>query len=84
MEIKSSAPYVIQGMNQDLGEAVYNPQFSFENRNIKIVADKDNTAFTITSEQGNERIYFDRDIEGVCIGSATLSNYIIIFTHSDL
>lgn len=53
MEIKHSQ-HLIQGMQQDLGEAVFNPKFSFENHNLRITTSDSNSLLTIENEKGTK------------------------------
>lgn len=89
MEIKRTQ-LVVRGMQQDLSISKFNPEFSYENRNIRITAREDSSLLSITNERGNKIIEFTdaEDIKftsfkGTCIGYASLNSYIILFTHSE-
>ena len=89
MEIKRTQ-LVPRGMQQDLSISKFNPEFSYENRNIRITAREDSSLLSITNERGNKIIEFTdaEDIKftsfkGTCIGYASLNSYIILFTHSE-
>lgn len=89
MEIKRTQ-LVPRGMQQDLSISKFNPEFSYENRNIRITAREDSSLLSITNERGNKIIEFTdaedtkfTSFKGTCIGYASLNSYIILFTHSE-
>ena len=55
MEIKR-AQLIPRGMQQDLSISKFNPEFSYENRNIRITAREDSALLSITNEKGNQKI----------------------------
>lgn len=55
MEIKR-AQYIIEGMQQDLGETVFNPKFSYENHNIRISTKDSTSLLSITNEKGTTKL----------------------------
>lgn len=59
MEIKQ-AQLVIRGMQQDLSISKFNPEFSYENRNIRITAREDSSLLSITNERGNKVLQFKK------------------------
>lgn len=54
MEIKKSRLQP-RGMSQDLVISKFNPEFSYENRNIRITAREDTSLLSITNERGNSK-----------------------------
>ena len=46
------AQYKIKGMNRDLSFFAFNPEFAFENKNIRITPIEGNTLFSIVNEKG--------------------------------
>ena len=86
MAIKK-ASFIIKGMQQDLGVSKFNPDYAYENYNIRIVAGKDNNSFNITNERGNyaletidENTFEEFDIIGTPIGQAVVGKYLVLFT----
>ena len=88
MEIKK-AQFIPKGMNQDMSISKLNSDFSYENKNIRITAREDNTLLSVENEKGNTLIDIKAEgvipvisltIEGICIGYATINDYIIVFT----
>lgn len=80
MEIKK-LHIVPKGMMQDAAMSKFNPEFSFENRNIRITANNTNTLMSITNEKGT--LALGLNILGETIGSAVLNEYIVLFTTSN-
>ena len=79
MEIKA-AQLIPKGMNQDLSISKFNPEVSFENKNIRITPMESNSFLSIENEKGNTLINTSIPIQGICIGQAVLNNYLILFT----
>lgn len=50
--------FVFKGMNRDLSPSKADPQFSFENHNIRITSRGDSTLFSITNERGTSQLYY--------------------------
>lgn len=57
MEIKQTQ-LIPRGMSQDLSISKFNPDFSYENRNIRITAREDSALLSITNERGNKKLSF--------------------------
>jgi hypothetical protein len=79
--------YKIKGMSQDLGKSIHNPEFSFENKNIRFTSKESGTLLSIENEKGTE-MYFMKDMEenniqmtGVCLGSAVINSKVVLFVH---
>ena len=55
--------HVIKGMQRDLTVSRFNPEFAYENMNIRITARDNNTLMAVTNERGNTPIslYLDSD-----------------------
>lgn len=59
MEIKRTQ-LVVRGMQQDLSISKFNPEFSYENRNIRITAREDSSLLSVTNERGNKALKFKK------------------------
>lgn len=71
------------GMNRDLSESAFNPKFSYENKNIRIIPTDDNTFFSIVNEKGNKHMSIKGlgdNIQGTPIGQAIIDNEWVIFS----
>lgn len=51
--------FVPKGMRRDLSDSKADPQFAFENHNIRITPNNGSTLLSITNERGNEKVVFD-------------------------
>ena len=45
--------FKIRGMQRDLSVSAFNSQYSYENKNIRIMSTDDNTMLSISNEKGN-------------------------------
>lgn len=77
-----------KGMNQDLSVSAFNPEFAFENRNLRLSTNEGNTLMSWVNEKGTEEIsiiqYGTEDtsieIKGVPIGAAVINHKLVLFT----
>ncbi len=74
-----------KGMNQDLSVSAFNPEFSFENINLRLSTNENNTQLSWVNERGTLPLHFkdpegnDASIVGVPIGCAVINHQIILF-----
>lgn len=81
-----ATPFRIKGMNRDTAVSLFNPEFAYENKNIRILPTNENTLLNITNERGNKDLYIKdigEYIDGVPIGQSFIDNEIILFTVGD-
>lgn len=74
-----------RGMNQDLSVSAFNPEFSFENRNLRLSTNENNTQLSWVNEKGTEEILEDINdnpinILGTPIGTAIINHKLVLFT----
>lgn len=76
-----------KGMNQDLSVSAFNPEFSFENMNLRLSTNDGNTLMSWVNERGTAPVRLlntedesDTTILGLPIGLATINHSIILFT----
>lgn len=83
-----------KGMNQDLSVSAFNPEFSFENMNLRLSTIEGNTLLSWVNEKGTGAISnisindcerwgdgsYNSNIYGSPVGTAVLNNQLIIFT----
>ena len=50
--MKNKADFKIKGMQRDLSVSTFNPEYAYENMNIRITPTEDNTLLSITNEKG--------------------------------
>lgn len=75
-----------KGMQRDLAASAFNPEYAYENKNIRITASEDNTLLSITNEKGNKVVYINGigvSLIGTPIGQATIDDELVVFTTPD-
>ena len=90
MQIKS-ANYKIKGMNQDLSYSAFNPEFSWENKNIRLTARDSNNLMSITNERGTLNVLLKANGSGSnenvitdnVVGSCVINNKLVLFTYNN-
>ena len=76
-----------KGMNQDLSVSAFNPEFSFENMNLRLSTNEGNTLMSWVNEKGTSPISLtltdsrSYSLVGTPIGTAVLNQQLVIFTH---
>lgn len=74
-----------KGMNRDLSVSAFNPEFSFENRNLRLITNENNTMLSWVNEKGTAEIYVYVDstrisnLPGITIGTAVIDHKLILF-----
>lgn len=81
--------FMIKGMHRDLSESAFNPEFAYENQNIRITTDKNDSSehtgdlMAMTNERGNKYTPIigieNHNMDGVPIGQCTLNNQWVVF-----
>ena len=83
------ASFQNRGMIRDNSISKINNEFAYENFNIRITPNGEDTLLSITNEKGNEIITViseteeEFEIKGTLIGHAVLNSYLILFTTDD-
>ena len=80
-----------KGMNQDLSVSAFNPEFSFENHNLRLSTNEGNTLMSWVNEKGPALLEFEEgnkensiaEIKGIVLGTAVISNKLVLFTHEE-
>ena len=78
-----SASFKIKGMQRDLSVSAFNPEYAYENKNIRIMPTTENTLLSIINEKGNKLAYIEgigEELQGIPIGQSVLDDELIIFT----
>lgn len=85
-----------KGMNRDYSVTAFNPEFAFENRNLRLGTNDNNTLMSWVNERGTlllpieQGIWKDGDdpeyatetrLYGIPVGTAVINHKIIVFTH---
>lgn len=75
-----------KGMQRDLSTSAFNPEYSYENKNVRVMPTDENTLLSLINERGNKKsdiVGIGDHIEGIPIGQATINNELIVFTCGD-
>ena len=87
--IKKVMGWKTKGMNRDLSVSAFNPEFSFENINLRLITNEGNTAMSWVNERGTKTLEpeitingdtTENTLYGITIGTAVLNQYLVIFT----
>lgn len=85
--MNKSIVFNIKGMNRDLSVSKFNPEYSYENKNLRLTPFGENTLGSLVNEKGNKLMDIEglgNNIIGVPIGQVVLGNNLIIFTHNSI
>ena len=92
---KKQMLFKTKGMNQDLSVSAFNPEFAFENMNLRLSTNESNTMMSWVNEKGTALITFQTgkwdptdatntadvtSIAGTVIGTAVLNHQLVLFT----
>lgn len=86
-----------KGMNRDMSVSAFNPEFAFENHNLRLATNEGNTMLSWVNEKGTKEMKLHIDltpnqtkdkiystfIQGTPIGTAVLNHKLILFTVLD-
>ncbi len=85
--MKKQMLFKTKGMNQDLSVSAFNPEFSFENMNLRLSTNENNTLLSWVNEKGTGSITLYNtsedivNIQGKAIGVAVINHNIVLFTY---
>lgn len=88
---KKQTSWKTRGMNQDMSVSAFNPEFAFENINLRLATNEHNTTMSWVNERGTEQIFMIQHtgeetweyvgFKGVVVGTAVINGKLIVFTH---
>ena len=81
-----SATFKVKGMQRDLSASAFNPEYAYENKNIRIMPTDESTLLSIVNEKGNKLANISGigdSLKGTPIGQASIDDELIIFTAGD-
>lgn len=81
--MQKSVSFKIKGMQRDLSASAFNPEYAYENMNMRIMPTDENTLLSLINEKGNSHIIIDGIgdcIEGTPVGQAVIDNELILFS----
>lgn len=75
-----------KGMQRDLSASAFNPGYSYENKNVRVMPTDESTLLSLINEKGNKKSGIagvGDHIKGIPIGQALVNNELIIFAAGD-
>lgn len=78
--------FKVKGMQRDLSASAFNPEYAYENKNIRIMPTDESTLLSIVNEKGNKLVNINGigdKLIGIPIGQSLLDNELVIFTAGD-
>ena len=81
-----SISFKVKGMQRDLSASAFNPEYAYENKNIRIMPTDESTLLSIINEKGNKLANIENigeSFKGIPIGQSLIDNELIIFTAGD-
>ena len=75
-----------KGMQRDLSASAFNPEYSYENKNVRVMPTDESTLLSLINERGNKKSSIagvGDHIKGIPIGQALVNNELIIFASGD-
>lgn len=80
--MQKSVSFKTKGMQRDLAVSAFNSDFAYENKNIRVITNDDNTLYSLVNEKGTKlaNVGGIDSIEDTVIGKAVIDNELILFT----
>ena len=75
-----------KGMQRDLSASAFNSEYSYENKNVRVMPTDESTLLSLINEKGNKLTSISGvgdHIKGIPIGQALINNELIIFAAGD-
>lgn len=75
-----------KGMQRDLSASAFNSEYSYENKNVRMMPTDESTLLSLINERGNKKSSIagvGDHIKGIPIGQALVNNELIIFAAGD-
>lgn len=75
-----------KGMQRDLSASAFNPEYAYENKNVRVMPTDESTLLSLINEKGNKKSGIagvGDHIKGIPIGQALVNNELIIFAAGD-
>lgn len=73
-------------MQRDLSASAFNSNYSYENKNVRVMPTDESTLLSLINEKGNKKLNIEGvgdHIKGIPIGQALVNNELIIFAAGD-
>lgn len=94
--VKKNISWKTKGMNRDMSVSAFNPEFAFENVNLRLATNDGNTMMSWVNEKGTKKLTLHIDIEpwstdefkgkyvdsidGIPLGTAVIDHKLIVFS----
>jgi hypothetical protein len=81
-----SIVFKTKGMQRDLSASAFNSEYSYENKNVRVMPTDESTLLSLINERGNKKSGIagvGDHIKGIPIGQALVNNELIIFAAGD-
>lgn len=81
-----SISFKVKGMQRDLSASAFNPEYAYENKNIRIMPTDESTLLSIINERGNKPSSITGigdSLVGTPIGQSLINNELVVFTAGD-
>ena len=81
-----SISFKVKGMQRDLSASAFNPEYAYENKNIRIMPTDESTLLSIINERGNKPSSIagvGDNLVGTPIGQSLINNELVVFTAGD-
>ena len=78
--------FKVKGMQRDLSASAFNPEYAYENKNIRIMPTNESTLLSIINERGNKPSSITGigdSLVGTPIGQSLINNELVVFTAGD-
>ena len=78
--------FKVKGMQRDLSASAFNPEYAYENKNIRIMPTDESTLLSIINERGNKPssiVGVGDNLVGTPIGQSLINNELVVFTAGD-
>ena len=78
--------FKVKGMQRDLSASAFNPEYAYENKNIRIMPTDESTLLSIINERGNKPSSIagvGDNLVGTPIGQSLINNELVVFTAGD-
>lgn len=84
--MQKAVQFKTKGMQRDLSASAFNPEYAYENKNVRIMPTDESTLLSIINEKGNKKSSISGVgdyIEGTPIGQAVINNELIVFSYGE-
>lgn len=78
--------FKVKGMQRDLSASAFNPEYAYENKNVRIMPTDESTLFSIINERGNKSAHIigvGSNLTGIPIGQSLINDELVVFTAGD-